>query len=57
MSYLMTLFQLVKLFSNDGDERTSRYEGVFKSFWTGHLQQELQMVQLSATRCSCSAIL
>jgi hypothetical protein len=33
------------------------YEGVTKSFWTGHLEQELQMVQLSATRCSCNAIL
>jgi hypothetical protein len=33
------------------------YEGVSKSFWTGHLEQELQMVQLSATRCSCIAIL
>jgi hypothetical protein len=33
------------------------YEGVSISFWTGHLKQELQMVQLSATRCSCIAIL
>jgi hypothetical protein len=35
----------------------NEYEGVTKSFWTGHLEQELQMVQLSATRCSCIAIL
>jgi hypothetical protein len=35
----------------------SRYEGVPKSFRTGHLERELQMVQLSATRCSCIAIL
>jgi hypothetical protein len=33
------------------------YEGVSKSFRTGHLERELQMVQLSATRCSCIAIL
>jgi hypothetical protein len=33
------------------------YEGVSKSFWTCSLEQELQMVQLPATRCSCIAIL
>jgi hypothetical protein len=33
------------------------YEGVSKSFRTGHLVRELQMVQLSVTRCSCIAIL
>jgi hypothetical protein len=33
------------------------YEGVSKSFRTGLLERELQMVQLSATRCSCVAIL
>jgi hypothetical protein len=32
-------------------------EGVSKSFRTGRLEQKLQMVQLSATRCSCIAIL
>jgi hypothetical protein len=32
-------------------------EGVFKSFRTGRLERQLQMVQLSATRCSCIAIL
>jgi hypothetical protein len=32
------------------------YEGVSKSFRTGRLERELQMVQLSATRCSCTAI-
>jgi hypothetical protein len=30
---------------------------VSKSFRTGRLERELQMVQLSATRCSCIAIL
>jgi len=33
------------------------YEGVSKSFRTGRLERQLQMVQLSATRCSCIAIL
>jgi hypothetical protein len=33
------------------------YQGVSRSFQTGCLEQELQMVQLSATRCSCVAIL
>jgi hypothetical protein len=30
--------------------------GVSKSFRTGRLARELQMVQLSATKCSCIAI-
>jgi type IV secretory pathway TrbL component len=34
-----------------------KYEGVSKSFRTGRLERELQMVQLSATRCRCIAIL
>jgi hypothetical protein len=33
------------------------YEGVSKSFRTGHLERELQMVQLSTIQCSCIAIL
>jgi hypothetical protein len=33
------------------------YEGVSKSVRTGRLDRELQMVQLSATMCSCTAIL
>jgi hypothetical protein len=32
-------------------------EGVSRSFRTDRLERELQMVQLSATRCSCIAIL
>jgi hypothetical protein len=36
---------------------TYMYEGVSKSFRTCHLEQQLQMIQLSATRCSCIAIL
>jgi hypothetical protein len=35
----------------------SAYEGVSKSFRTGRLERELQMVQLPATSCSCIAIL
>jgi hypothetical protein len=33
------------------------YEGVSKRFWTGRLEWELQMVQLSASRCICIATL
>jgi len=33
------------------------YEGVSKSLRTGRLEQELKMVQLSGTCCSCVAIL
>jgi hypothetical protein len=33
------------------------YEGVSKSFRTGSLERELQTILLSATRCSCIAIL
>jgi hypothetical protein len=33
------------------------YGGISKSFWTGCLDWELQIVQLSATSCSCIAIL
>jgi len=35
----------------------ARYERVSKSFRTGHLEQELQTVQLSTTRRSCIAVL
>jgi hypothetical protein len=35
----------------------SMYDSVSKSFRTGSLERELQMVQLSATKCSCIAIL
>jgi hypothetical protein len=34
-----------------------KYEGVSKSFRTGRLERELQMVQLSATTCGCIVIL
>jgi hypothetical protein len=35
----------------------NKCECVSKSFRTGRLERELQMVQISATRCSCIAIL
>jgi hypothetical protein len=34
-----------------------QYEGVSQSFRTGRVEWELQMVQLSATKCSCIATL
>jgi hypothetical protein len=37
--------------------RGRMYEGVFKSFRTGILERELQIMQLSATNYSCIAIL
>jgi hypothetical protein len=40
-----------------GFENVSYNEGVSKSFRTGNLERELQMVQLPAIRCSCIAIL
>jgi hypothetical protein len=39
------------------EDFTIPYEGVSKSFRTGPVERELQMVQLSATRRSCIAIL
>jgi len=37
--------------------RKGRHKGVSKSFQTDRLKRELQMVEISATRCSCIAIL
>jgi hypothetical protein len=51
------------MYSNDRCSTSKRrkvfknYEGVSKSFQSGRLERELQMVQLSATRCSFIAIL
>jgi hypothetical protein len=36
--------------------QAGRYEGVSKSFHTDRLERELQMVPLSATRCSLSLL-
>jgi hypothetical protein len=39
-------------------QKTTRtYEDVSKSFLTGRLERELRMVKLSASRCSCIAVL
>jgi hypothetical protein len=40
-----------------GERKVDIHGGVSKSFRTGCLEQQLQMVQLPATRCSCIAIL
>jgi hypothetical protein len=39
------------------NEGSWTYEGISKSFRTGRLERELQMVQLPATKCSCIIIL
>jgi hypothetical protein len=39
------------------NKTSSQYQGISKSFRIGRMERELQMVQLSATRCSCIAIL
>jgi len=39
------------------EENRGEYEGLTKSFRTGRVERELQMVQLSAITCSCIAIL
>jgi len=36
---------------------SGEYECVPKSFRTGRLERELQIIQLSATRCNCIVIL
>jgi hypothetical protein len=52
------LHQMLLGWSNQGGwDRRDVYDGVPKSFRTGRLVRELQMVLLSATRCSCIAIL
>jgi hypothetical protein len=54
------LRKMSELWSNDWilhHDNAPAYEGVSKSFRTDHLERELQMIQLSATRCSCIAIL
>jgi len=41
------------VFLNEHFRVSKIYEGVSKSFRTGRLEWGLQMVQFSATRCSC----
>jgi hypothetical protein len=45
------------LYGENSVTNLSNYESLSKSFRTGRLERELQMVQLSATRRSCIAIL
>jgi len=54
--------ELQKLYISEGISRVKKsrwkeYKGVSKRFRTGRLERELQMVQLSATRYNCIAIL
>jgi hypothetical protein len=52
------LFGYKYVFLNESvSSAVSAYEGVSKSVRTGHLEPELQMIQLSATRCIYIAIL
>jgi hypothetical protein len=52
----LQLSAVVKKVHECFDDVLRKYEGVSKSFRTGRLARELQMVQLSATRCSCFVI-
>jgi hypothetical protein len=54
-AYIPVLYSNIRSFRMGSD--VIKYEGVSKSFRTGRLQRELQIVQLSATGCSCIAIL
>jgi hypothetical protein len=45
-----------KLRTHSIQKGLSKYDGVSKSFRTGCLERELQMMHLSATRCSCIAM-
>jgi len=53
---ISVLINDIKWIFSDGMCRY-KYEGVSSIFRTGRLERELQMVQFSATRCSCIAIL
>jgi hypothetical protein len=48
---------LIRKNNNEGRNLVLMYEDISRSFQTGLLERELQMIQLSATRCSCIAIL
>jgi len=49
--YATEIQNYVRLQTADPQTCSSHYEGVTKSFPTGRLEPELQMIQLSATRC------
>jgi len=50
-------WQILFISKSCEDTHTHTYEGISNSFRTGHLERELQMVQLSAIKCSCITIL
>jgi hypothetical protein len=54
---MMMMMMMVVVVMKNVSPLADVYEGVSESFRTGRLERELQMVQLSATRCSCIAIL
>jgi hypothetical protein len=47
----------LKTYFSEEEPYGNEYESVSKSFRTGRLERELQMVKLSATRCRCITIL
>jgi hypothetical protein len=46
----------ISFMANVWEHTTPIYEGVSRRFRTGCMERELQMVRLSATRCSCIVI-
>jgi hypothetical protein len=55
---LTTHFQVApRLRMHGATPSLPQYEGESKSFRTGRLKRELQMIQLSATTCSCIVVL
>jgi hypothetical protein len=62
VTYCMTIFMDVKRRWTISEHdivlrRNSTYESVSRSFRTGRLERELQMIQISATKCNCIVIL
>jgi hypothetical protein len=51
------LLEASRVIGLEENTRRTKYEDVTRSFRTGRLERELQMAQLSATRCSCITIL
>jgi hypothetical protein len=57
LRYMFRDLELLTSVRSQDEVGWTMYEGVSKSSRTGRLERELQMVQLSATRCSRIAIL
>jgi hypothetical protein len=49
--------EVVTIYCHWRESIYSMYEGVSKSFRTGRMERDLQMVQLLVTRCSYIAVL